>query len=120
MSKQTIGWIGLGAMALWDAATPLPLLALALLLHGAGLGLLQLGTTDSMTVTLPRADRGVAGSLAMMTRTLGVVSAASLFTLGFAAIEAASGFLPAFRASFALAAAIPTLLLLASLFGGRR
>ena len=76
--------------------------------------------TDHVTATLPRADRGVAGSLAMMTRTLGVVSAASLFTLGFAAIEAASGFLAAFRVSFALAAAIPTLLLLASLFGGRR
>ena len=111
---------GLAGMALWAAGTGWPWLALCLLLHGAGLGLLQVSITDHVTATLPRADRGVAGSLAMMTRTLGVVSAASLFTLGFAAIEAASGFLAAFRVSFALAAAIPTLLLLASLFGGRR
>jgi DHA2 family multidrug resistance protein-like MFS transporter len=112
--------LGLGCMALWDAKTPLPLLALALLLHGAGLGLLQLGTTDSMTATLPRADRGVAGSLAMMTRTLGVVSAASLLTLAFAALEAGGGFLGAFQASFAGVAAIPALVLLAGLVPRRR
>ncbi|MDN3564528.1 MFS transporter [Paeniroseomonas aquatica] len=112
---------GLGLMALWGAATPLALLVLALLLHGAGLGLLQVSYTDSVTATLPRQDRGVAGSLAMMTRTLGVVTAASLLTLVFAALEAAAlaggaapgeAFLRAFRLSFLLAAAIPAAVLL--------
>ncbi|MFC7691073.1 hypothetical protein ACFQY5_17380 [Paeniroseomonas aquatica] len=63
----------------------------------------------------------MAGSLAMMTRTLGVVTAASLLTLVFAALEAAAlaggaapgeAFLRAFRLSFLLAAAIPAAVLL--------
>jgi len=68
-----------------------------------------------------REDRGVAGSLAMLTRTLGVVCAASLLSLLFSAVEAAAlaaggadreaAFLTAFRATFALAAAVPALLL---------
>ncbi|RYJ02327.1 MAG: MFS transporter [Acetobacteraceae bacterium] len=118
MAAAGIGLVaaGLGAMALWGAATPLALLVLALLLHGAGLGLLQLSYTDSVTATLPRQDRGVAGSLAMMTRTLGVVTAASLLTLLFSALQggAASGeaFLAAFQGTFTLAAVIPLLALL--------
>ena len=96
--------------------TPAALLVLALLLHGAGLGLLQLSYTDSVTATLPRRDRGVAGSLAMMTRTLGVVTAASLLTLLFSGLQgsaaSAEAFLAAFRGTFALAAVIPLLALL--------
>ncbi|MDB5372085.1 MAG: transporter permease [Belnapia sp.] len=120
--------LGLGSMACWGAATPLALVVPALLLHGAGLGLLQVSYTDSVIATLPRQDRGVAGSLAMMTRTLGVVTAASLLTLAFGAMEAAAlaggaappaAFLDAFRGSFALAAAIPAVLLLASLLTRR-
>jgi hypothetical protein len=107
--------LGLGGMALWGPATPLPLLLLALLLHGAGLGLLQVAYTDIVTATLPLAERGVAGSLAMMTRTIGVVAAASLLTVLFAALEAAmlaegglpqAAFLIAFGRVFALAAAL--------------
>ncbi len=104
---------GLGLMALWGTATPLPLIIAALLLHGAGMGLLQVSYTEIVTATLPRADRGVAGSLAMMTRTLGVVSAASLLTLLFASLEApalaagatpAGAFLAGFTPTFAGAA----------------
>ena len=118
MAGAGIGLVaaGLGLMALWGAATPPALLVLALLLHGAGLGLLQLSYTDSVTATLPRQDRGVAGSLAMMTRTLGVVTAASLLTLLFAGLQggasSAEAFLAAFRGTFALAALIPLLALL--------
>lgn len=107
--------VGLGLMALWDQGSPLVLLVAALMLHGAGLGLLQFSYTDIVTATLPRQDRGVAGSLAMMTRTLGVVTAASLLTLFFNWLEVAAlaggatpiaAFLYGFHGSFALAAAI--------------
>lgn len=98
---------GLGAMALWGQGTPLALVVLALALHGAGLGLLQVAYTDIVTATLPRADRGVAGSLAMMTRTIGVVAAASLLTLLFARLAGAPpAFLAGFTPVFALAAAL--------------
>src|SRR5260370_36708231 len=60
----------------------------------------------------PLAHRGVAGSLSMVTRTIGVVTAAALLTLGFQAIESvargggaaeAQAFLTAFHAMFRLA-----------------
>jgi hypothetical protein len=121
---------GLGLMALWAEASPMGLLLAALLLHGAGLGLLQVSYTDIVTATLPRQDRGVAGSLAMMTRTLGVVAAASLLTLLFSRLElvalaggamAADAFLQAFRGSFLLAAAIcAAVLLLLAIMGRSR
>ncbi len=119
---------GLGLMALWAEASPMGLLLAALLLHGAGLGLLQVSYTDIVTATLPRQDRGVAGSLAMMTRTLGVVAAASLLTLLFSRLElaalaggamAADAFLHAFRGSFLLAAAICAAVLLLLAIMGR-
>ena len=72
---------GLLLVAQWGRDGGLGLVILALALHGAGLGLFQLAFTDMVTGAMPREDRGVAGSLAMMTRTLGVVSAASLLSL---------------------------------------
>jgi hypothetical protein len=67
---------------------------------------------DLVMGTLPPQHRGVAGSLAMLTRTLGVVTGATLLTLVFHGLEAPSlasgatvedGFLSAFRATFRLA-----------------
>jgi MFS family permease len=105
--------IGLGAMAFWGAATPLPWMLAALLLHGAGLGLLQVSHAEVVTGSLPRQDRGVAGSLAMMTRTLGVVAAASLLTLLFGQVAAGEGgFLAGFRASLGVASGLCLLVLL--------
>jgi hypothetical protein len=69
-----------------------------------------------------REDRGVAGSLTQLTRTIGVVSAASLLTLLFAAVEAArlgagatpdAAFGAAFRWVFLVVAPLPLLALLA-------
>ena len=54
-----------------------------------------LAYTDIVTATIPPQHRGVAGSLAMVTRTVGTVSAAALVMLLFARLEAGSGFLPA-------------------------
>jgi hypothetical protein len=62
---------------------------------------------EIVTATIPRDARGVAGSLAMLTRTLGTVSAASLVMLLFRHLAAAGDFLAAFRQSFALAAILP-------------
>jgi len=121
--------LGLLLVAQWDAATPAWRLVATLLVSGAGLGLVQVSGTDMVTGAMPVADRGVAGSLAMLSRTLGIVSAASLLSLLFAGLEAAAlargaapaeAFLAAFRATFLAAAAVPVgfLLLVAALPGG--
>jgi MFS family permease len=111
---------GLLAIAAWGAATSMPVLLVALVVQGIGVGLFTLAYTDSVTATMRREDRGVAGSLTMLTRTLGVVSAASLLTLVFGASEAAlltegrpatEAFLSAFARAFLLAALLPLLVL---------
>jgi len=93
-------------------------LVATLLLHGVGLGVFQLGYIDIVTATIPPQHRGVAGSLAMVTRTVGTVSAAALVMLLFARLEAGSDFLSAFRESFALAGIVP--LTMAALLALRR
>ncbi len=123
VSPHRLGAIGLaltGAGLLligqWQRDSGVLILVASLLVQGAGLGLFQLAYTDIVTATMPREDRGVAGSLAMMTRTLGVVSAASLLTWMQQDIAAAwlavsappeTAFLESYRRSFLLVAAIP-------------
>jgi EmrB/QacA subfamily drug resistance transporter len=111
---------GLFLIGGWGHGTGASWMVLGLLVQGAGLGLFQVSYTDIVTGTMPRQDRGVAGSLAMMTRTLGVVTAASLLTVLFQRAEAsalaagvlpADGFLDAFGLTFRLAAAIPAAVL---------
>src|SRR5690606_7610418 len=60
---------GLLMVAMWGARTPLPFLLAALAVQGVGVGLFTLAYTDVVTATMRREDRGVAGSLAMLTRT---------------------------------------------------
>jgi EmrB/QacA subfamily drug resistance transporter len=104
---------GLGLIATWDAATPFPLLLLALALQGFGAGLFQIAYLDVVTGTMPAAARGVAGSLTMLTRTIGVVTSASLFTLLFQILNAGrpglAGFGTAFLIAALLAAVVPFL-----------
>jgi len=100
--------LGLGLIATWSADTPALLLVACLVLHGIGQGLVQVGNTEIVTASLPREDRGVAGSLAMLTRTLGIVGAASLLTLWFGAF---GDFARGFAASFALASGLAALVL---------
>ena len=79
---------------------------------------------------LPPQHRGVAGSLTMLTRTLGVVTGAALLTLIFHALEAAAlasgvapgnGFISAFGGTFRLAGATTGLAaLVVALSLGRR
>lgn len=111
---------GLFGIASWGPSTPVPLLMASLAVQGLGTGLFVLAYTDAVTATMRREDRGVAGSLTMLTRTLGVVAAASLLTLllgvreaGFlaAGMAPAEAFLSAYREVFLVAAALAVLAL---------
>lgn len=82
--------MGLGAISSWTAATPMLGLGLALLAQGVGLGLFQVAYADFVTASLPVADRGVAGSLTILTRTIGVVTGATGLAAAFAHFEAAA------------------------------
>ena len=64
-----------------DATPDLAVLAAAMVLQGVGVGLFQVAYFDIVTASIPRADRGVAGSLVMMTRTLGTVTGATVLML---------------------------------------
>ncbi len=77
-----IAVIGLGLLplAFTGAGTPVALVALLLIVEGVGQGLLTVAYTDIVTATLSVRDRGVAGSLSLLTRTLGIVSGASVLT----------------------------------------
>jgi MFS family permease len=82
----------------------------ALLLQGFGVGLFQVAYMDIVMRTLPREHRGVAGSIAMLSRSLGTVTGATLLTLLFHTVEAFSGagenFLRGFTATFLIAGAV--------------
>ena len=106
------GGIGLFLVGGWGAAPTLYAILGALLMQGFGAGLFQVAYIDVVMATLPHRHRGVAGSIAMLTRTLGIVSGAAVLTLGFHAIETASAaaghnpaaaFLAAFATIFRLA-----------------
>jgi hypothetical protein len=89
----------------WGAGSPGWLLLVPpLLLNGVGTGLFQVAYMDAVLRTLPPERRGVAGSIALLTRTLGVVGGATVLTLIFQAAQGAgSGFLPGFAATFRIA-----------------
>lgn len=74
---------GLALTAFWSPATGVAAMAAALLLQGLGIGTFQVAYTDIVIAALPPQDRGVAGSLANLTRTLGVVGGATLLSALF-------------------------------------
>jgi MFS family permease len=79
--------IGLGWVGFWgDAASPAVMVA-SLLLQGLGTGLFQVASMEIVMAASPPDQRGVAGSLSMLTRVIGVVTAASVLTIGFRAVE---------------------------------
>jgi MFS family permease len=102
------GAAGIGAGLLWLGAwteeTPTVLRVAGLIVQGIGLGLFQLAYSDIVTAALPLRDRGVAGSLALLTRTLGTVTAASLVLMVFEVQQTKHGFFQAFQQTFQLAA----------------
>ena len=92
-------WIGA-----WTDETPTVLRIAGLTLQGVGLGLFQLGYSDIVTAALPLRDRGVAGSLVLLTRTFGTVTAASIVLMVFEILNTSHGFVEAFQWTFWLAA----------------
>jgi len=98
--------IGAGLLLLgaWTEQTSTALRVAGLIVQGIGLGLFQLAYSDIVTAALPVRDRGVAGSLALLTRTLGTVSAASVVLMVFEILQTKFGFLEAFHQTFQLAA----------------
>jgi MFS family permease len=78
---------GLWLIGQWPSAAGIGTMAAALLLQGFGMGLFQVTYLDRVTGTLARRDRGVAGSLTMLTRTIGVIFAATGLSLVAANME---------------------------------
>ena len=96
---------GLFLIGGWTRDTAPEVMLVALGLQGLGLGLFQVAYMEIVMAASPLAHRGVAGSLSMLTRTIGVVTAAAGLTLGFQAIESAAlaggaGEAPAFLFAF--------------------
>lgn len=134
IAPRRLALSGAGAMAvgLWLIGTAgtdpnLPLLAAAMFLLGSGLGLFQVAYFDIATATIPREARGVAGSLVMMTRTVGLVTGATLLMLIFQALRGsalsagappAAAFLSGFQGAFRLSAVIPVLMVMLMLLRG--
>jgi len=96
--------LGLLPLAFTGVGTPVTLVALLLFAQGVGHGLLAVAYTDIVTATLDVRDRGVGGSLAQLTRTLGTVSGAALLTAlqaaGAAGLSGPEGFLAGYRHAF--------------------
>ena len=96
---------GLFLIGLWPADITPMAMALILSIQGIGVALFQVAYTDIVIRSSPLADRGVAGSLSVLTRTIGTVTGATLLMLIFSANGglAPGTFLPAFAAVFKLA-----------------
>ncbi len=108
-----LGAAGLFLVGRVEAESGLLGVIAALAVSGVGLGLFQTAYLDGVTGMLPARERGVAGGLAMATRTIGVIAAASMLTLIFAAAETTelligsapnTAFVAAYRIAFAVAA----------------
>jgi MFS family permease len=124
-----LGGAGLIAIGSVNAASATLPILIALIVQGFGVGLFQVAYMDGVLGAIPQRDRGVAGSVAMLTRTLGIVSGATLLTLVFHAIEASAltagqpppaAFLAAFRSTFWAAGVVSMLTGTAALAIARR
>ena len=108
---------GLGLIGSWEPgpAGQITVILATLVLQGFGVGLFQVAYMDIVMQTLPRHQRGIAGSITMLSRSVGVVTGATFLTLVFHTVEAArlaeggppvASFLSGFRTTFWLAGAL--------------
>ena len=97
---------GLLLIGVWTEQTSTLLLVTGLVVQGIGLGLFQIAYAEIVTSTLPQAARGVAGSLTLLTRMLGTVTAASIILMLFEILQSGRGFFEAFRLTFQIAAVL--------------
>jgi MFS family permease len=134
LTPRQVALIGAAATAvaqvsIGQAGDPanIPVLMASMLLQGFGLGLFQVACFDISTAMIPREDRGVAGSLVMMTRTVGVVTAATVLTLVFQTIRSGAGeagasgaaaFLAGFQGAFRIATCLSIIVVIAGWWRG--
>ena len=78
---------GLAAISVWPSTPHYSFMIACLLVQGVGIGLFQVAYTDLVVVALPSSARGVAGSLTMVTRTVGIVIGASAWMWMLQTIE---------------------------------
>ncbi len=122
--------LGLGLIGAWDRATGLSGMVSNLAFTGISLGMFQASLMFVIIGAIPPAQRGVAGSLATVTRSLGILLAATTLFELFRALERANlaaglsaeaSFMASFQTLFQLAAAIPACaVVLVLLSAGRR
>jgi MFS family permease len=107
--------LGLACIAPWPAEPQVVPMLACLVVQGVGIGLYQVAYSDIVVAALPMSQRGVAGSLTMVTRTIGIVLGVSLLTWLVQRVEAAglargadagAAFMAAFEAVFSAAAAV--------------
>jgi MFS family permease len=119
--------VGQMLIGIVGAQPSLPLLFGAMTVQGFGLGLFQVAYFEVATTLIPRQDRGVAGSLVMMTRTFGIVIAATVLTLVFQGLRVAAAgsgatdkdaFVAGFQGTFRITAVIPLLTVACALLRG--
>ncbi len=110
--------VSLAAVALWPERAPAAWIAAVLLGHGLSYGLFQVAVMDRAMSALSRADQGVAGSLNMVTRTVGVVLGVSAGSALFANL-AGGGFQAAFAGVFWSACAVNAATLALVAWAGR-
>ncbi len=94
---------GLFLIGLWSAEVSPATMVVTLAVQGLGIGLFQTAYMDIVMRSSPVADRGVAGSMAILTRTIGTVTGAASLTILFHAVQTgdtAAAFLDAFRTVF--------------------
>ncbi|NKC15651.1 MAG: MFS transporter [Gammaproteobacteria bacterium] len=98
---------GLGCISLWSASVPVGIMVVTLLVCGGGYGFFHVAAMDRVMAALPATRRGVAGSLNMLTRTIGVATTASAGTLLFKTLGGeADAFQAAFSTTFLIAAGL--------------
>lgn len=74
-----LGLAGLSMVALWAQLPGLFWMVMSLLVQGFALGLFQVAYGDQVIASLHVESRGIAGSLTMVTRTIGLVFGASIW-----------------------------------------
>jgi len=98
-------------------------IVVGMFVQGIGQGFFQVANFDLVTSALPARDRGVAGSLAMLTRTIGLVLGATLLMLVMRTLaggDAAEAVIAGITGTYRIAAAIPLAMLVLSWWAGQR
>jgi len=100
-----LGLALVAAVARLQGSAGLVLLALSLIVQGVALGLFQVAYADRVVQGLPPSARGVAGSLTIVTRTVGVMAGAVVWLAVLGSSPTGGGFVAVYLTGAALCAA---------------